>query len=98
MVCSGAPEAPRECLELGHHRCGPGRRPLGADLLDRQCREPRLEVHVLGDCALGEGDHLKIEWLRFLRPEMKFASVDELRAQIARDRAAAEAFFAGRTC
>jgi riboflavin kinase/FMN adenylyltransferase len=56
--------------------------------------EPRLEVHVLGDCALGEGDHVKVEWLRFLRPEMKFASVDDLRTQIARDRAAAGQFFA----
>ena len=56
--------------------------------------EPRLETHVLGECPWGEGDHLKIEWLRFLRPEMKFANVDDLRTQIARDRAAAENFFA----
>jgi riboflavin kinase/FMN adenylyltransferase len=54
---------------------------------------PRLEVHVLGDCAITEGDHVKVEWLRFLRPEMKFANLEELRAQIARDRTAAEAFF-----
>jgi riboflavin kinase / FMN adenylyltransferase len=60
--------------------------------------EPRLEAHVLGACSLAEGDHVKIEWLRFLRPEMKFANVDELRSQIARDRAAAEAFFAGQAC
>jgi riboflavin kinase/FMN adenylyltransferase len=51
--------------------------------------EPRLEVHVLADCPFGEGDHVKVEWLHFLRPEMKFASLDELRAQIARDRDAA---------
>jgi riboflavin kinase/FMN adenylyltransferase len=55
--------------------------------------EPRLEVHVLGPCALGEGDHVKVEWLRFLRPEARFAGLGELRAQIARDRAAAEEFF-----
>jgi riboflavin kinase / FMN adenylyltransferase len=48
--------------------------------------EPRLEVHVLGACPFTEGDTLKVEWLRFVRPEMKFGSIDELRAQIARDR------------
>lgn len=56
--------------------------------------EPRLEIHVIGACAFGEGDHLKAEWLHFLRPEMKFAGLDALRAQIAQDRLAAEAFFA----
>jgi riboflavin kinase / FMN adenylyltransferase len=55
--------------------------------------EPRLEVHVLGPCPLGEGDHVKVEWLRFLRPEARFAGLDELHTQIARDRAAAEEFF-----
>lgn len=55
--------------------------------------EPRLEVHVLGESPWQEGDALKVEWLRFLRPEMKFAGLEELRAQIGRDRAAAEAFF-----
>ena len=59
-----------------------------------QATEPRLEIHVLGACPFGEGDHVKAEWLNFLRPELKFASLDELRAQIARDRSAAEAFFA----
>lgn len=56
--------------------------------------QPRLEVHILGDSPFGPGDTIKIEWLRFQRPEMKFAGVEELRAQIGRDRAAAEAFFA----
>jgi riboflavin kinase / FMN adenylyltransferase len=46
---------------------------------------PRLETHVLGECPFGEGDTIKVEWLRFVRPEMKFANVDELRGQIARD-------------
>ena len=54
---------------------------------------PLLEVHVLGDCPWGAGDRLTVEWLRFLRPEEKFASVEVLREQIARDRAAAEEFF-----
>ncbi|GAB1488965.1 bifunctional riboflavin kinase/FAD synthetase [Opitutaceae bacterium] len=51
-----------------------------------QSTEPRLEVHVLGDCPLGEGDLVTVEWRHFLRAEMKFASLDELRAQISRDR------------
>ncbi len=58
-----------------------------------QAAEPRLEVHVLGNCPFGEGDAVTVEWLRFVRPEMKFAGVDELRAQIARDRAAVAADF-----
>ncbi len=55
--------------------------------------EPRLEVHVLGPCTLGEGDHVKVEWLQFLRPETKFAGLDALRTQIARDRESAAAYF-----
>jgi riboflavin kinase/FMN adenylyltransferase len=58
-----------------------------------QTTEPRLEVHVLGECPFGAGDNVKVEWLHFLRPERKFSGVDELRAQIARDRTAAAAFF-----
>ncbi len=56
--------------------------------------EPRVEVHVLGECPFGEGDVLTVEWLRFLRPEVKFVGLDELRAQIARDRDAALAALA----
>lgn len=63
-----------------------------------QASEPRLEAHVLGDCPYGEGDHVKFEWLHFLRPEMKFASLDELRAQIGRDRDEAAAYFRRQTC
>jgi riboflavin kinase/FMN adenylyltransferase len=55
--------------------------------------EPRLEAHVLGNCPFGEGDRIKVEWLRFIRPEMKFGNLDELSAQIARDRIAAETDF-----
>ena len=56
--------------------------------------EPRLEAHLLGESPFGEGDEVRIEWLRFLRAELKFANVDALREQIGRDRAAAAAFFA----
>lgn len=51
-----------------------------------QSTEPRLEVHVLGDCPISEGDPVTVEWRHFLRSEMKFSGLDELRAQIGRDR------------
>jgi len=51
--------------------------------------DPILEVHVLGECPFTTGDALQVELVRHLRAERKFASVDELRAQIARDREAA---------
>ena len=52
-----------------------------------------LEVHVLGDCPWREGDELIVEWLRFLRPERKFADLTALRCHIAADRVAAQALF-----
>ena len=58
-----------------------------------QSTEPRLEVHVLGECPWQEGERIRVEWLSFLRPEMKFSGLDALREQIVRDRAAASAFF-----
>lgn len=54
-----------------------------------QSSEPRLEVHVLAPCPFGEGDLVQVQWLHFLRGEKKFAGLDELRAQIAQDSAAA---------
>lgn len=57
-------------------------------------REPRLEVHVLGECPIDTGDVVTVEWKHFLRPEKKFADVTELREQIARDREEALQWFA----
>jgi riboflavin kinase/FMN adenylyltransferase len=54
---------------------------------------PRLEAHLLAPCPFGEGDLITVEWLRYLRPEKKFASTEELRAQISEDVAAARAGF-----
>lgn len=56
--------------------------------------EPRLEIHVIDRCPYDEGDTLEVEWLQFLRPEIKFSAIDELRAQIALDRENAAVFFA----
>jgi riboflavin kinase / FMN adenylyltransferase len=55
---------------------------------------PRLETHVLGPCPFTEGDRIKVEWLHFLRPEMKFPDLEALRAQIEKDRSAAAAILA----
>jgi riboflavin kinase/FMN adenylyltransferase len=55
--------------------------------------DPKLEAHVLGPCPFNQGDAIKVDWLRFLRPEMKFGSLDELRSQIARDVADARRYF-----
>jgi riboflavin kinase / FMN adenylyltransferase len=57
-----------------------------------QSTTPRLEVHVLGPCPFAGGDAVHVEWLKFLRPEMKFGSVQELTAQIAKDRTEAESY------
>lgn len=54
--------------------------------------EPRVEVHLLGPCPFAGGDRVQVDWLKFLRPEMKFGSLPELTAQIANDRTEAEAF------
>jgi len=57
---------------------------------------PRLEVHLLGDCPIGPGDEVKVEWKRWIRPEMKFSGVEALTAQIAQDRTTAAALWAHR--
>ncbi len=56
---------------------------------------PLLEAHLLGPCPFGTGSRVTVDWLKFLRPEQKFDDVEELRRQIARDRADAEAYFGG---
>ena len=58
-----------------------------------QSTKPRLEVHVLGPCPFSEGDVIRVDWLRFIRPEIKFSGVDELRGQIEKDRAGVIADF-----
>ncbi len=53
---------------------------------------PALEVHALKECAIGEGAAIEVEWLRFIRPEQKFASIEALKAQITKDCETAKAW------
>ena len=59
-----------------------------------QTAVPRLEIHVLAEeCPWTDGDEITVEWLRFVRPEMKFAGLPELQVQIGRDVATVRAEF-----
>jgi riboflavin kinase / FMN adenylyltransferase len=56
-------------------------------------KRPLLETNILGPCPFDYGDNLRVEWLRFLRPEQKFSGLDALKAQIAVDSIAAREWF-----
>lgn len=47
--------------------------------------DPTIEVHLLDFAGDLYGSQLEYEFVRFLRPEQRFADLDELRAQIAKD-------------
>lgn len=76
-------------------RLGADRRPGVANLgvrptVERRPRRPLLEVHVLGrPPAIPAGRQVEAEFVRFLRPERAFPSLEALRRQIGRDVAAA---------
>lgn len=53
---------------------------------------PVFEVHLLDQTGLVYGDRVLVEWHKFIRPEMKFTSVETLKEQIARDRETARKF------
>ncbi|MFU8848614.1 MAG: riboflavin biosynthesis protein RibF [Opitutales bacterium] len=55
-------------------------------------QSPALEVHGLESTQLGVGDAIEVEWLQFIRPEQKFDSLEELKAQIAKDRDIAQTY------
>ena len=49
--------------------------------------KPTVEVHVIGFSGDIYGRHARVEYLRFLRPERRFDSLEALTEQLARDRA-----------
>lgn len=53
--------------------------------VDEKSGGPLLEVHALDPVVMGLGENIEVEWLKFIRPEQKFESVDELKAQITKD-------------
>ena len=55
-----------------------------------------VESHLLGFSGDLYGRHVRLDFYAFLRPEQKFESFELLSAQIKKDTAAAEEFFAGR--
>jgi len=54
---------------------------------------PVLEVHCLDDCPFDRGMDIRVEWLHFLRPEMHFSGVDELKQRIGEDVQAARKYW-----
>lgn len=54
----------------------------------------RLEVHLFNFEEDTYGKHLRVKMMRFLRPEIKFSGIEELKAQIARDCVTARAALA----
>ena len=58
---------------------------------ERAWRRPVLEVHILDDGEVPgqNAQEVRVDFLKFIRPEMKFESVEALKSQIARDSDAA---------
>lgn len=56
----------------------------------------RLEVHLLDYRGDLYGQHVKVDFLHYLRPEQRFDSLDGLRLQIQRDEQSARAYFSAR--
>ncbi|WP_291991974.1 bifunctional riboflavin kinase/FAD synthetase [Candidatus Accumulibacter sp. ACC003] len=77
-------------LPGGPHR---GAANLGYRPTANQVKRPLLEVHLFDFCADIYGAHLNVRFLHKLRDEMKFADFNALKAQIASDVEAAQAYF-----
>lgn len=56
-------------------------------------KERRLEVHLLGFAGELYGEEVRVRFLKRLREERRFPSLEALRAQIAKDVEAARAYF-----
>ncbi|WP_142826543.1 riboflavin biosynthesis protein RibF [Planococcus soli] len=54
-----------------------------------------IEVHILDFDKSIYGEMVEVEWHERIRDEQKFSGIDELKAQIQRDKETAESFFAG---
>ena len=54
-----------------------------------------VETHLLNFNRNIYGSHIKVEFLKRVRPELRFSSVEELKHQMQEDIAFAGRFFAG---
>ena len=52
--------------------------------------EPQVETHLFSDVDFGAGTRIQVNFLEFIRPEMKFASLEDLAKQIRSDKSAAQ--------
>ncbi|HVT72593.1 MAG TPA: riboflavin biosynthesis protein RibF [Lacunisphaera sp.] len=78
----------------GHGRAAvPGVANYGLRPTVEDTHHPLLEVHLLADSRLTYGDAITVNWLKFLRPEARFNSVEELRMQIKQDVDTAREYF-----
>jgi riboflavin kinase/FMN adenylyltransferase len=73
----------------------PGAASLGVRPTIRAEGAPTLEVHILDFDRDIYGRHVRVEFLRKLRDELKFSDVETLRKQIARDVHETRLYFAG---
>lgn len=48
-------------------------------------KEVQVETHILDFDTNIYGEEIQIEFLKFIRPEMRFSSVEALKMQIAKD-------------
>ncbi len=64
---------------------------LAPTMGERAWRRPVLEAHILDDGEVPgqNAQEVRVDFLKFIRPEMKFESVEALKSQIARDSDAA---------
>lgn len=93
LVPSPVPVLPRGVYVVGMNgRKGVANWGLAPTLGGRSWREPVLEVHLLGEgpvADIANGEAVRVGFFRYLRAERTFATLAELRAQIARDADAA---------
>lgn len=71
-----------------HGVCNIGLRPT----VDASATRPVVEVHLFDFSNDLLDEDLSLEFVKFLRPEKKFANIEQLKGQIARDCAEAKAF------
>ena len=66
---------------------------IGNNPTVREGQERRLEAHLLGFNGELYGKQIEVELLEFIRGEIRFDSLEELKAQIEKDKVRIEIFF-----